>query len=474
MPSAAATQSDPVLTITVDTTVPGGRTIPADFVGLSWEADVMHQPWVGTGTGDLAGYLRTLGPGSLRFSANTVDTTAWQNAAAPPPGGAVVTPADLARVDDLARVSGWPVDLGVNLLANNPAAAADEVHAAQAALGPRLRSVQIGNEPNSFPIVHAKLYTPTTYISDARAYRTAIDAAAPGVRYDGPDTSTVQSGPQGSVSATDTAQWIAAYLAAFGDNTAFLDEHYYPLGKMPWLANPAVLDQLDSRNTAAAARLVFDDLVRRGTVAGLPVHLSETNSVSGGGQAGITDTFGAALWTVDYLLSAAAAGIAGVGMHQQPYDCGSYTWLCFPDDKAAQSGRLHAEPPYYAGLLVARMTGGTFLPTSVSDSAANVAAHAVRMPDGHIRVVVEDLDRNVHRTINVRLLGTTPTAAAAQWLTGPNPDATDGVRYRGAEVTDDAGFAPDPDAPLETGSDGTDIRFDNPAAALLDFTCRKN
>ena len=46
-----------------------------------------------------------------------------------------------------------------------------------------------------------------------------------------------------------------------------------------------------------------------------PLILGETNSASCSGQSGISDTFGAALWTTDYVLAAASIGIEQVYFH---------------------------------------------------------------------------------------------------------------------------------------------------------------
>lgn len=44
--------------------------------------------------------------------------------------------------------------------------------------------------------------------------------------------------------------------------------------------------------------------------------LGETNSVSGGGASGVSMTFGAALWTMDYSLRAVYSNISRVYFHQ--------------------------------------------------------------------------------------------------------------------------------------------------------------
>ncbi|KAK7973901.1 hypothetical protein PG989_015749 [Apiospora arundinis] len=49
--------------------------------------------------------------------------------------------------------------------------------------------------------------------------------------------------------------------------------------------------------------------------AGAPLIMGETNSVSCSGRSGISDTFGAALWTVDYVLMGAALGLEKTYFH---------------------------------------------------------------------------------------------------------------------------------------------------------------
>jgi hypothetical protein len=49
--------------------------------------------------------------------------------------------------------------------------------------------------------------------------------------------------------------------------------------------------------------------------AGIPLVMGETNSVSCGGRSGISDTFGAALWAVDYVLLGASLGLQKIFFH---------------------------------------------------------------------------------------------------------------------------------------------------------------
>jgi hypothetical protein len=52
--------------------------------------------------------------------------------------------------------------------------------------------------------------------------------------------------------------------------------------------------------------------------AGLPLRLSEFNSVTCGGRTGVSDTFATALWAPDTMFSMWNVGVAGVNIHLAP------------------------------------------------------------------------------------------------------------------------------------------------------------
>jgi hypothetical protein len=60
---------------------------------------------------------------------------------------------------------------------------------------------------------------------------------------------------------------------------------------------------------------VLEKLARYRRAYGLPYRIVETNSVYDGGQPGVSDTLGAALWGLELMFEAAAAGAVGVNFH---------------------------------------------------------------------------------------------------------------------------------------------------------------
>lgn len=486
-PVAAA--AEPVVTIRVDATQPG-RIIPHDLIGLSFEADLLHEQWIDPSRSNFDTLLHNLGTGNLRFSANGVDKTAWMpDPSATPPdwaNGYQITPDDLSRLGELVDATGWRVDLGVNLAHFDPDAAADEVAAAQERLGDSLRSVEIGNEPNFYilaPLIKADqqrpAYTPITYVPDARAYRDAIHAAAPSVPIEGPNIAGAAVGNQvldPVLSSVLTAPWIDTYISEFGPESKHLNQHYYPFinterlgfsaGSSDFIGGLPSIDKLLSRENAVKQTAFIRDLVSKAERAGLEPKLSETNSVAKEGREGVTNSFGAALWTVDYLMTAAREGVTGINLHNQPGDCESYSLICFADDPARAAGSARVNPNYYGALLVSRMTGGAVLPVTV-DSAANISAYAVRMPDGTVKVVVDNMDRSFTGRVDIEILGESGESASVERLTAESPEATSGARFSDAVVADDGSFTPRSTEETAKASGRYSLRIDSPSALLM-------
>src|SRR3982751_5372626 len=70
---AAAAPAGAPATVTVKSGA--GATLAPEFVGLSFEVNLLAQP--GLTAGNLATYLETLGQGVLRFGGNQVDKAFW-------------------------------------------------------------------------------------------------------------------------------------------------------------------------------------------------------------------------------------------------------------------------------------------------------------------------------------------------------------------------------------------------------------
>ncbi len=188
----------------------------------------------------------------------------------------------------------------------------------------------------------------------------------------------------------------------------------------------------------------------------IPLRIDETNSVSCGGVAGVSDTFASALWATSYITQAMAAGAAGINLEGNPANCAGYTPLCAPDPTALLEGRLRAQPEWYALLLTRSLVGDRPLPTTIATEGAttegsttentttegsttegspNLVAASFSEPDHSLKVVLVDDEPQGTSPLALRLdVGAGLGAAQILRLTAPSPSATGDVLLVGRAV----------------------------------------
>ncbi len=428
---------------------PVGPTVPADFLGLSFEVRSLPAIAGYAARGDLVALLRSLGPGVMRFGGISADEqAAWVGNGAARPGWARVAldEADLAGLAALARESGWRVLLTVNLGHYDPAAAALEAAAAHRLLGSYLEGIEIGNEPDL--LVRDRLRGPgwgiVAYGPQARAYRAAIAAAAPGVAIAGPDPSTGVAG----------LGWLRTVASAPALRPALLTDHYYPLSSC---GSEPTGSELLSPNVRRAESDMLGKALAIARAHRLALRMDETNNVSCEGERGVSDTFASALWALDYAARAADAGVAGLNFHDLLDKTDAYSALFAPTPAALGAGALHAAPEWYALLAARGLLGGRPLSAAVAGGApGELSASAVRGSDGSVRLVLVDYDPPGSSPLAVRLrvprgLG----GGTVLRLTAPSPTATSEVRLGGRAVAPDGTFTPPAALPRVAGRAGS-------------------
>jgi hypothetical protein len=423
-PAEAATTS---LTVGTGT----GASLADDFIGLSFEASIIASPALAKG--NLAQYMKTLGPGVMRFGGNFVDTTFWTSKGEKAPSWAVttLTPNDLKRLKTLAADSGWKVILGVNLKQRDPARAADEAKYAQQTLGSALMAIEIGNEPNYYPG-----YSPSKLYSDYQKYRAAIARTAPGVGLVGPETG---SAPAAVTYLQDFAKREQAKPDLFA-----LTTHFYPACAR---SGHVSISQLLSQEFHDKIQTRADILVKAAKPLHVPAIMDEANSVSCEGQDGTSDVYASALWAVDDELMIARTGIRGEYFHSAIARCGApkpfykaYTPFCAPTDADAAAGRLRAQPEYYGLLMLQQIGTGNFLPLS-NPSTGDLRAYALKHGT-RLRLVLDNLqDPKSHgnRTVTIKLDGSYQQGDLLR-LTGPSLSSKTGIKLGGASVALDGTF----------------------------------
>ena len=401
-----------------------GSTIPANFLGLSYETQQLSEPsfFSPSNTG-LIEQLRALSPhGVLRIGGNTSDVGWWKPTpdSKKPPMPANVklqTPKDEKNPEDLAYAvtpeavknlrgfldaTGWTCIYGINLGTNTPQLAAEQAVFVAKTLGSKLEYFQVGNEPDGFPrrFRDKATWNANTYLDDWLPVAKAIQAAVPGARFGLPDVAS-------NVAWLTT---VADRLAAATDrpNIATLTHHYYFTGP-PSNPNATIPNLLHSD-----PKVQHSGELTRAAAAKLHVgyRMTEGNSCYRGGKPGFSDVFAASLWSADYMLTLASLGYSGVNLHggegkmvadslggrlpgealmpdpKVPHPRPFYTPIADID------GKFIAEPVSFGMKFAQRFAGATLVGLDFDSGGVNATAYAAKLPSGEMIVAVINKDES--------------------------------------------------------------------------------
>jgi hypothetical protein len=420
-----------------------GPLISPRFLGLSYEKSMLSRGLFDPDDTAMIGLLRGLGQGVLRVGGNQVDRTLWRPRG---PGGeaAFIAPADVERFAAFARATGWQVLYAINLGANDPAAAADEVVVASAALGDTLAGIEIGNEPDVFHAngLRDQSYDYARYAREWRRVADAIRARAPNVVLTGP------------ASASNVRDFTLPFARDHGGEIDLLTQHYYRANGRLASSTVDVLLQPDPklpgmlRSLAAAAAASH---IKGG------FRLAEANSYYNGGAPNVSNSFGGALWLLDFLINLAYGGAAGVNLHGGGNGPG-YTPI-------GDDGRvpLEVRPEYVAMKLMAPLSGCTLIAAGVDADGLNLGACAARAPTGRTHLLFVNKDRSRAARGEVTLAAPADRAMMTR-LIGDSLDSKLGVRLGGSAIAIDGDWSGTPEIIPVTG---TRLAFDLPAATAV-------
>jgi hypothetical protein len=406
-----------------------GSFLADPYTGFSYGVEQLNRD---INQGNLFQYMKTLGAGVMRFGGSTDENLWWTSTGEPMPTWAelTLTPAHLQKLNALAVKTGWKVIVGLNLKRDDAARAADEARFAKQILGDRLLALEMGNEPNYWLD-----YSPAQYYADWERLRAGIVAAAPGVPLLGPSVGRVGAGD--------------VYLRDFADrqqaspDLAVLASHFYPSCSRSASNGKISIPTLLSVDWHNRERLRADLVAGLSARLHVPGMITETNSVSCAGLAGVSDTFAAALWGVDEMMSVAEAGDQALLLHGDLGTCDSpfYSPLCATTRDNMNAGILQARPGYYAPLLVQQVGTGFIQPVS-NDATEVVRAYAVRNGTRLRLVLVNVSDPTAAQGYPVKIsLGGTFTHGDFYRLSAPTLDATTGVTLGGRSVAANGTYA---------------------------------
>ncbi len=427
-----------------------GRQIASDFVGLSYESAILAAGnYFAPDNGSVLGLIRSLGQnGVIRIGGDTSARTVWRAAKAIASDSFVIAPTSIDRLAAAMRILGWKLIYGLNLARGTPEEAAEEAAYVSRAVGSNLLGFQIGNEPDGFgrwTAVRPKTYDAAAFLAEWRTFHASVRARVPDARFAGPDV------------AAETG-WVAAFAEGRPEGLVLLTRHYYADG--PAGAPHVTLAKL--LHSDGQIGPVLEKLAHYSRAYGLPYRIVEANSVYNEGQPGVSDTLGAALWGLEFMFEAAAAGAAGVNFHAgahnvRPGDDKAYT----PIARSA-SGHHRGASLYYGILTFAQAARGALVPARLASGSSDLKAFAVRAPEGTLRVCLINKDFRRGRRVTIDP-GRSFVASSVMRLAGPAADANAGITLGGASVDEFGAWAP---ATSEVAHpDSREITVDVPAAS---------
>ena len=380
--------------------------IPPSFLGLAHEWIPFAWTQGSTQQGVDPVYVQLLknifdnaaGPLNFRVGGNTQD-----NLHGPLPATLV------SQIAALQQELGAQIVLGVDLKSNNAGLSAGQAQAGAAALpAGALVTVELGNEPDNYPL------TGPAYLDRFAQIATSVQQQVP-IPLGGPSYS-------GLIPLNEFVQFATEQKARLN----LLELHGYT----GWAGNAAIdIDYLLNEAQSAGWAATYGQYVQPAHALGLPVRISEMNSLWGFGKPGVSDTFGAALWVTDILFELMAAGFDGVnftGSSNQVYAA----IQDLPDPNS--QGRLsRIGAPYYGMLLFARATahGGSLLPTQQTGSN-HVKVWATQDPAGQTRIALLNKDSRQGGLFQLTGLPAKRVASAA-YLVSPSITATHGISFAG-------------------------------------------
>jgi hypothetical protein len=291
---AAAVHAQEAMTITPKPSS-AQRPISPDFLGLSFETQlVLPNPdgirYFRPDNAALITLFNTLGIKHLRIGGNTSD-----NPAVPIPAKA-----DIDSLFAFAHAAGVKVIYTVRLKGRTDAAAdIPIVKYIQDRYARDLDCFALGNEPSIYFTQYADYKKLWAKMTDQ------IIAAVPQAVFCGPNTDRPH-------------EWAAQFARDFraGGRVKEINVHaYVGLSARDVTDVAAARDRMLSPAWVKLYQGIYDDFVPQIADEQLPYRIEETNSFFNGGREGVSDTFAAALWALDYLHWWSRHGASGINFH---------------------------------------------------------------------------------------------------------------------------------------------------------------
>jgi hypothetical protein len=441
---ATATRGESVATVTanrpwVGATVRAGGTAAVaatstaqGFLGIATELTTI--PALSGSAADpdtpFLNLLRSLSPGApfvLRLGGVSGDDSWWAIPGIKKvPYLYTLTPRWGADVRALLQALGGKAILGVTLKLDpkiNSQIARAEVADFDRYVGASLiDEFELGNEPEFYPL---SVVNGQRGIDTIAAYGnkfSSVASALGGAPLAGPGSGSPHWLPK-----------LGTVLSDMRSRLKLVTVHAYPMKDCSRITHLSVSEFFARASIQGLADSIHD-AVKAAAAHGTPLRVDEINGVPCGGEAGLSNSFGEALWALNVLPALWRAGVQGVNF--QTVD-GNLNQM-IGAKHSASGWSVSVEPEYYGLLAFAGVApAGSHLLRISRPDLADFYQFAVRAPNGSERVVLTNVS-SVARTIGVTASGTRGTGSLSL-LRARSLSATGGTTLAGQRLSSRTG-----------------------------------
>lgn len=440
---ATTTFSQVSATVSVDTSSPR-FSIPDDFIGFSFETRRVNADsdgvagWFFDSTNTQAVTLfRQLGVKSLRVGGGSVDQ----------PQVPIPATKDIDALFRFAKAANVRVIYSLRLAEGNPEQNASIAKYIWDNYRDLLDCFTIGNEPKNY----------SEFSKQWKAMADAVVKAVPEAKFCGP----------AAVSSMDGgAEQIRNFARDFGKTglTKFVTAHDYPGGNSLRNATDgnSGRDQMLSGTWLEHYQYFYNQFVPAVSAMGLKYKYDEASSFYKGGAKDASDTFAAALWSLDFMHWWAAHGCAGINFHNNRWPMYNIT-ICKDD-----AGNFQTRPQGYG--IKAFDIGGHGKVVPVTVSRTGITAYGVVDSTNLYLTIINKEHGEYGRDAEIKVKGiAVKDAVEVMYLKAPKNDvsATTGVSLGDATINNTGEWQGKWTTLQRTGNDRLTIPVSAASAAIV-------
>ncbi len=428
--------SDTSISIRLNSTAP--VHIPANFIGLGYEmSSVASLGLLSVENHRYVELIKGLGAeGVLRVGGIVANYTRYEpnGTIRAEPQDTVINRTSLEQFGAFLRRVGWSAIWSVNFAQGSIEDAVAEARAVAAVLGSHLLALELGNEVENYARGEKPFRKPPygyeTYRMEYSEWHAAILKAVPGIRFAAPDTAS-------------SIDWVERMAKDSNHDVQLLTTHYYRGDQ-----KHGTVEQLLHPDPRLKDALVHLRIISQ--QSGIPWRMCESNSFSGGGRPGVSDTFVGALWTLDYMLLLAEYGCSGVNIETGVNQLGFVSFYSPIQDDG--KGVKTAAAPYYGMLAFAAASADCLeiLPIDIDPRGISMTAYVLGVGGKPRCVVAVNRDKSQDAILSITELRLGVVSALR--LLAPSPDSNIGITFGGSPVDPEGRWAAKTEERIDDGA----------------------